>query len=86
MTEDQLQQARKIKMTITTVEKTLERVDSLRLSWAANGTHYCFNKIELGEITELIDMFNDVEEAARTLLQKRLEKQLKKLSNEFEKL
>lgn len=86
MTEDQLSQAKKLKSVINRAEKTLERVESLKLSWAQNGTTYFFSKSQLDEIPELIDIFNNVTETAKILLQKQLEKQVKKLTNEFEKL
>lgn len=86
MTEDQLIQAKKLKKEISTNEETLERVGTVCFSWKDHGTSYRFTKSQLGEIPELIAIFESVEETTKTLLQKQIEKQIKKLTTEFEKL
>lgn len=86
MTEDQLIQAKKLKKEIEQSERTLQRVSNVCFSWKEGGTSYRFTKSELGENPQLIAIFESVEEKTKMLLQEQIEKQIKKLTIEFEKL
>jgi hypothetical protein len=86
MTEEQLKKARELKVTQSNIENTLKRIENLKLSWNQNDCNYRFTKDELGNDPILIEMFNNVKDTATTLLQSNLEKYLKKVTKEFEKL
>jgi len=86
MTEDQLSRCKKLQLIIKLTDKTLTRIESLKLSWAQNGTTYHFSRSEFDDNTEIIEIFKNVEETAKTLLQKQIEKYQKNITNEFEKL
>ena len=86
MTQEQLEEARRVELKIDNVKEQLERVTELNHGWNANGTWYKFTSDQLGNNPDIIAIFKNANLVSKAIIKSGLNDLLKEYEKEFDNI